>query len=245
MNSDVEVIVIVFLIIFFGTLFGGGLTWFFCHILKLNSHYVNIFCSGILIGLIGFELLPETLKHLDYVGVFTGISLGVFFMIAMEGLIHKTNSRFNRDSGIFLLLFAALFLHSIPTGLALGMNVQQQVVNPSVLLAAVFLHHIPEGVILMGTLIYTEMKVFIFGVFCFILSLAVSLNALGGLEWQSPSVKFTTILNGTAIGTLSYVTFYEILWKQSLYLSKIKVLSITLLGALLIILFFILVPVGH
>lgn len=65
MNSDVEVVVIVFLIIFFGTLVGGGLTWFFCRMLKLNSHYINIFCSGILIGLIGFELLPETLKHLN------------------------------------------------------------------------------------------------------------------------------------------------------------------------------------
>ncbi|AND42920.1 MAG: ZIP family metal transporter [Bacillota bacterium] len=245
MNSDLAVIVNVFLIIFFGTLIGGGLTWLICHTLKLNSHYINIFCSGILIGLIGFELLPETLKHLDFIGVFAGISLGVFSMIAMEGLIHKTKNRFKRDSGMFLLLFTALFLHSIPTGLAFGMNVQQQVVNPSILLAAVFLHHIPEGVILMGTLIYTEMNLFIFGVFCFILSLAVSLNALGGLEWQSPSEKFTTILNGTAIGTLSYVTIYEVLWKHSFHLSKIKVLSITLLGALLIILFFILVPIGH
>ncbi|EIJ78389.1 Zinc uptake transporter [Bacillus methanolicus PB1] len=231
--------------IFLGTTLGGWITKYISSNLKVNNLYINVFCGGLLIGLIGFDLLPETLQYLNPIGVYAGISLGVIFMEIIDRLVHKTKHRYKEEIESFILLFIALFIHSIPTGVALGMNLQKPILNHSFLIAAIVLHHIPEGVIMMASILHSKMKLKIFWFFCFILSFAVGLNTFWGIELKIQSVKFYTLLSGAAIGTLSYVSFYEILWKHSLALPLIKVVMTTLLGVILMKMFTIFMPMIH
>jgi zinc transporter, ZIP family len=166
-------------------------------------------------------------------------------MVFIDRLVHNTKHRFKGEIGSFLLLFIALFIHSIPTGVVLGVNLKEQGLNQSLLFAAILLHHIPEGVMMMAVILSSKINIKIFLFFCLILSLAVGINTFWGLELKNQSIKFHTLLTGIAIGTLSYVTFYEILWKHSLALPRIRVVITIMLGVILIKMFMVFIPIIH
>ncbi|MEH7013250.1 hypothetical protein V7087_20975 [Neobacillus niacini] len=114
------------------------------------------------------------------------------------------------------------------------MSLQQgQLINYG-LLAAFILHHIPEGMILMSLIPITKMKYRLFTIFCSTLSIVIGMNIFMGMNMRWDSIKWNTVMMGMTIGTLGYVTFYELLWKKSKNLPKGKVALIVLLGMIVI-----------
>ncbi|MBV7504207.1 ZIP family metal transporter [Bacillus sp. sid0103] len=151
-------------------------------------------------------------------------------MITMEVFLHKKSQLHQGDQETLYLLFIALIIHSIPTGVTFGISLQQgQLINYG-LLAAFILHHIPEGMILMSLIPITKMKNKLFTIFCSILSIAIGMNIFMGLNMRLDSIKWNTVMMGMTIGTMGYVTLYELLWKKSKNLPKGKVALIVLLG---------------
>lgn len=196
-------------------------------LLNKNYLYINVFCGGLLAGLLGFDLIPETLEKYDSLGVFTGISIGILLIILIDTMFHKQNIA-KLQSRVYIFLILALFLHSIPTGIALGFDLNEG--GNSALLNAILIHHIPEGIILMTTVTAIEKTVITFLGLAFILSLSVGLNVLIGVSSEIESLKIHTVFTGTAIGTIGYVTLYEIIWKSIKVLPKGKVVLFVCLG---------------
>lgn len=161
---------------FLGTLSGGVAVTIIIKVFHKNSFYLNVFCGGILAGILGFDLVPELLSNYRPVGIMAGISLGIFIMLLMDRFLH--NSRHNQieHQETFMLLFLALLFHSIPTGLALGIDFQDHDFQDSVLLGAILIHHIPEGMVMMVSVLYSKMKLKNFLVFCLLLTLTVGIN---------------------------------------------------------------------
>jgi zinc transporter, ZIP family len=58
----------------------------------------------------------------------------------------------------------------------------------------------------------------------------IGLNIFMGLNMRWDSIKWNTVMMGMTIGTMGYVTFYELLWKKSKSLPKGKVAFVVLLG---------------
>jgi zinc transporter, ZIP family len=128
------------------------------------------------------------------------------------------------------LLFLALLFHSIPSGIALGIDFQGEHFQDSVLLGAILIHHIPEGMVMMVSVIYSKMKVSTFWIFCLVLSLAVGINTFLGIKLDIQSIKLRTIFMGIAVGTLGYVTIFELLWKGLKSHLTLKMFMAALLG---------------
>lgn len=233
-----------FFIVFVGTTIGGYVAAILTGKVKKEG-YIHVFSGGLLLGLICFELLPEAFRELSFIGVAAGIFFGVYVMITLDIFIHRKAPHTQVGKWTIFLPFFALLVHSIPTGLALGLNLQQQLLNPTIFLAAAFFHHIPEGFILMGVLINSRGKAVFFIGLCTALSITVGLSSIIGAGLQPSTVKLPTMLNGIAIGTLSYITFYESIWKNYKKLPRLKAALVLFLGALLIYILLILMPMEH
>lgn len=159
--------------------------------------------------------------------------MGVLLIIIIDTMFHGRNNISKLDSRVYLFLFLALFLHSIPTGIALGFELQNE--GNSALLNAVIIHHIPEGIILMTSVMALEKNIFTFLFLASIISLSVGAAMLIGIKTNFDSLKLHTIFTGAAIGTIGYVTIYEILWKSLRKLPKYKVVLYVLLGTISIL----------
>lgn len=231
--------------IFLGSLTGGLAVTLFSKVLNKNYFYLNVFCGGILAGILGFDLVPELLSNYRPVGIMAGISLGIFFMLLMERFLHNKRHTFIENPEAFMILFLALLFHSIPSGIALGINFQDGHIQDTALLGAILIHHIPEGMVIMVAVLYSKMKIVTFWLFCFVLSLAVGINTYLGITLDFQSIKLRTLFMGIAIGTLGYVTFYEVLWKGLKKQLTFRMLIVTLLGTLFIRTYLLLSPFNH
>lgn len=229
MIEEIKLSSVVVLLIFSGMFLGGSSIQFMSLLLKRNSLYLQIFCGGLLVGLFAFELLPDVFRDFRLIGIFTGISIGIFIMFMIEIIIHKNTFQTEHTDTIYFLL-VALFIHSIPTGISFGMSLQSgQMINYG-LLIAFFLHNVPEGMVIMASMPLIKKKNKLFVTFCFTLSMVIGLNIFMGMYMRVDSIKWNTVMMGMTIGTMGYVTFYELLWKKSKKLAKGKVGLIVVLG---------------
>ncbi len=218
-------------LLIFGAMFlGGNSIRLMFLLLNKNSMYLQILCGGMLTGLFAFELLPEVFSHFQTIGIFTGISLGIFLMITMEVFLHNHSHLHQGNQETLYLLLVALIFHSIPTGFTFGISLQQGQLMDYGLLTAFILHHFPEGMIIMASIPPKREKNSLFTIFCFALSTVIGMNILIGLNMRVDSIKWNTVMMGMTIGTMGYVTFYELLWKKSKNLPKGKVALIVVLG---------------
>jgi zinc transporter, ZIP family len=245
MREAVEASFYIMIFIFLGTLSGGVAVTLFTKVFHKNSFYLNVFCGGILAGILGFDLIPELMSNYRPVGIMAGISLGIFFMLLMDRFLHNSKHNQIEYQETFMLLFLALLFHSVPTGLALGINFQDDHFQEPVLLGAILIHHIPEGMVMMVSVLYSKMKLKHFWIFCFLISFAVGINTFLGIILDFQSLKLRTMFMGVAIGTLGYVTFYEVLWKGLKKHLTIKMLMAGLLGILFLRLYLELIPFNH
>lgn len=222
-------------LIFLGSILGGGLVRILHPIIKEKYFYLNIFCGGLLAGLLSFDLIPETMNQYQSIGLIAGASAGILLMFATDHFLHGFKHSAIKRPEVFIMLFIALLIHSIPAGMALGLNFDE---TKDSLLRAVLVHHIPEGIVLMASVLYLKVKISFFWLVCVLISLTVGINVYLGLTLNVQSFKVSTMFMGAAIGTLSYVTFYEILWKGYKRHPSWQMLGTLLLGTLVIKLFF-------
>lgn len=234
MSTDIKVSLTIMGFIFMGTVLGGGLVKMFYPLLRYKYYYLTVFCGGLLAGLLAFELIPETIGSYERLGLLTGASGGIFIMILADKYIHQIKHSGLQNPQIILMLFIALLIHSVPTGIALGINLGE---GEAALLPAVLVHHVPEGIVLMASLLISKANIHLFWLLCFLLSAAVTINLYLGLTVNFESHKIPTMFMGAAVGTLSYVTFYEILWKSFKKYSSFIMLFVILSGILSIRLF--------
>lgn len=137
---------------FLGMYIGGVSATYLKSYLPGNIHRLYIFCGGLLAGLLIFEVIPESIKQYDQMGLIIGGILGLFVIITIDNMIHNkaisNNKKKNYIHGIIFLIIAVA-IHNIPTGLVLGSNITDHSITGSPLLLVLFLHHIPEGITLM------------------------------------------------------------------------------------------------
>lgn len=222
-------------LIFLGSILGGGLVGILHPIIKEKYFYLNIFCGGMLAGLLGFDLIPETMNQYKSIGLIAGASAGILLMFATDNFLHAFKYFAIKQHEVFIMLFIALVIHSIPAGMALGFTFDE---TKDSLLRAVLVHHVPEGIVIMASVLYSKVKMSLFWIVCGLISITVGINVYLGLTLNVQSLKVNTMFMGAAIGTLSYVTFYEILWKGYKRHPSWLMLGTIVFGILVIKLFF-------
>lgn len=222
---------------FLGMYVGGITTSYFKRNLPGNIHRLYIFCGGLLVGLLVFEIIPESIEKYDQMGLIIGGLLGIFTMLSIETIFHSKNmqkgKRKNYIQGI-IFLFIAVAIHNIPTGFAIGSNIVDQSITGSPLLLALFLHQIPEGITLMISSLLAGSNSLSFTLIIALLAIVLGISVIGGMSISNLSHQFNTILIGSAVGTLGYVTVHEILWKTKRTVTAKEYLFLVCLGLIFI-----------
>ena len=245
MTDAIETSLQISLFILLGTLLGGVTVIIVSKVLRRNYLYLNVFCGGILAGLLGFDLIPEVISNYPPMGIFTGICLGIFFMLLVDRYSHHTKHLHVEHLETLALLFLALLIHGIPTGIALGMNFHDSHFQDPSLLSAILIHQVPEGMVLMVSVLYARIKLRTFWLLCLLLALAIGVNTFLGITLNVHSISLRTIFMGAAIGTLGYVTVYEILGKGLKKHLTIKMILAALFGMGFLKLLHLFVPFSH
>ncbi len=79
-------------IYFYRNSFWWGVAVLITKVINQNHFFLIVFCGGVLAGLLGFELIPDVINSYQPIGIFIGISLGIFFVLIIDKFLHNTKS---------------------------------------------------------------------------------------------------------------------------------------------------------
>lgn len=140
--------------LFFGT-FGTTLGGIIGVCLKTTSNkflsFILSFASGLMLSIVCFDLIPESMELTSILNTVVGVILGVICMMICDVLVNKKFSINNSNTKNNLLktgiiVSIGLALHNFPEGLAIGSGFEASITLGYSLALAICLHDIPEGI---------------------------------------------------------------------------------------------------
>lgn len=204
--------------LFFGTI-GTTIGGIIGIISKRNSNrflsFILAFASGLMLAVVCFDLIPESLEISSLTTVIVGIILGIIVMTICDILVDK---KFNNSNSIKssllrtgIVVSIGLALHNIPEGLAIGSGFDASNKLGISLAIAICLHDIPEGIsmaIPMKNGGMSKMKVMFYVIMS---GIATGIGAWIGAIIGTISVKVIAICLSFAAGAMLYIVSGELI----------------------------------
>ena len=140
--------------LFFGT-FGTTLGGIIGVCLKTTSNkflsFILSFASGLMLSIVSFDLIPESMELTSILNTIVGVILGVICMMICDVLVNKKfiindNNTKNNLLKTSIIVSIGLALHNFPEGLAIGSGFEASITLGYSLALAICLHDIPEGI---------------------------------------------------------------------------------------------------
>jgi ZIP family zinc transporter len=211
------------------------------------------FAAGVMVSIVCFGLVPETLELASPMICLSGLILGNIVIMALnrivdiitdakdeklkvhhtheelyhEGLIIKEPSKILRSGFIMLI---AIALHNVPEGMAIGAGGGYNFRLGALLAGMIALHNIPEGMAIAAPLLAGGINR---GKVVFLTAIAGATTLLGGLIGillGSISDLAVALSLSAAGGAMLYIVFGEII-PQSIVMTKKRTASlVTLFG---------------
>ena len=137
--------------LFFGT-FGTTLGGIIGIIIKKQSNkflsFILSFASGLMMSIVCFELIPESMGISSIQNTIVGVILGIITMLLCDIVVEN---KFSYKKGKSLLktgiiVSVGLAIHNFPEGLALGSGFEASFKLGLSLAIAICFHDIPEGI---------------------------------------------------------------------------------------------------
>ncbi|WP_188455055.1 ZIP family metal transporter [Virgibacillus oceani] len=161
---------------------GGGLAWILKKI-KHNFTFIYSLSTGLIMGLLFLEMLPESIEmggwFILVCGLAAGIALFYFIHYCLDKITIITGSK---QKDIFvragLLLTVSIALHNFPVGLALGSTMGTDI--GGTLLATLILHNVPEGIIIFTPLFLAGFGFLTWVLFTVLMTVPIAMGAAFG-----------------------------------------------------------------
>ena len=140
--------------LFFGT-FGTTIGGIIGVCLKTTSNkflsFILSFASGLMLSIVCFDLIPETMELTSILNTVVGVILGVICMMLCDVCVNRKFSVNNGNTKSNLLktgiiVSIGLSLHNFPEGLAIGSGFEVSIKLGYSLALAICLHDLPEGI---------------------------------------------------------------------------------------------------
>ena len=137
--------------LFFGT-FGTTLGGIIGIIIKKQSNkflsFILSFASGLMMSIVCFELIPESMGISSIQNTIVGVILGIITMLLCDIVVEN---KFSYKKGNSLLktgiiVSVGLAIHNLPEGLAIGSGFEASFKLGLSLAIAICFHDIPEGI---------------------------------------------------------------------------------------------------
>ncbi|QTD40130.1 ZIP family metal transporter [Sporosarcina sp. Te-1] len=191
----------------FGIGLGGGIASII-HRFKRSIGTVYAVCTGLLLGLVSIEIIPEAIELGNWFVFAGGFGVGVLLFEWMHRLFpNHSRKDHGRNTGIFLA--AIISLHNFPMGVVLGTSEQTEV--GFALLQAMLLHNIPEGMVLFTPFCIAGIRFFVLCILSVLIALPVAAGAFLGQLIGAQHHVFWAFLISLSVGTIYMVTMKEIL----------------------------------
>lgn len=141
----------------FGTTIGGIIGVNIKNTSNKFLSFILSFASGLMLAIVCFDLIPESMEITNISNTVIGVVLGVICMIICDVLVQKKfsgnleNTEFSSSKNTNLLktgiiVSIGLALHNLPEGLAIGSSFEASIKLGYSLALAICLHDIPEGI---------------------------------------------------------------------------------------------------
>lgn len=245
-----EISVITLLGLFFGTIGTtiGGLIGVFS---KRNSNkflsFVLAFASGLMLAVICFDLIPDSIEISSVYVTILGIILGIIIMILCDNIVQnifnkkdniknsytvKKYSRKNKksiDVGLLktgIIVSIGLALHNIPEGLAIGSGFDSSTSLGLSLAIAICLHDIPEGISMAVPMKNGGMNPIKVMLYVILSGIATGFGALIGALVGNISKQVIAVCLSFAAGAMLYIVTGELIPEANqLYKGRITALG--------------------
>lgn len=172
--------------------------------------------AGIILSLVGFELLPESAATGGFTATLFGLLVGIFAAQKIDGLSGRVAIiSFKKGADVYLrsglLLALGIAFHNFPVGLAMGAGLMNEVKTGIDLAVAMLFHNFPEGLAMSIPLVLGGMdRIFIMSA-ASIVAVPAGFGAFLGSAFGYVPHGLLSVIFGTAIGTILYVTCHEII----------------------------------
>ena len=200
--------------LFFGTI-GTTIGGIIGIISKRNSNrflsFILAFASGLMLAVVCFDLIPESLEISSLTIVIVGIILGTICDILVDKKFNNSNSIKSSLLRTGIVVSIGLALHNIPEGLAIGSGFDASNKLGISLAIAICLHDIPEGIsmaIPMKNGGMSKMKVMFYVIMS---GIATGIGAWIGAIIGTISVKVIAICLSFAAGAMLYIVSGELI----------------------------------
>ena len=135
----------------FGTTLGGIIGLCLKNTTNKFLSFILSFASGLMLSIVCFDLIPESMELTSILNTIVGVILGVICMMICDILVNKKFSINNSNTKNNLLktgiiVSIGLALHNFPEGLAIGSGFEASITLGYSLAVAICLHDIPEGI---------------------------------------------------------------------------------------------------
>lgn len=225
-----------FLATFIGLGIGGVIAYFINGFSK-SIGTIYAICTGLILGLISFEIAPEAIEMGNWPIFLIGFILGILlFKFMHAGVYHNAMDEKKPQNSVFFLAIILSF-HNFPMGVIFG-TMEQSNAGLS-LLKAIILHNIPEGMILFAPLFLAGSRFFKMLLISFVVSAPVAIGALLGGAIHLNNDFIWSFLMSVIVGTIYMVTIKETLpesirHSSNIYSVVVAVITFFLLGGYMI-----------
>lgn len=216
----------------------GGILSTLIHGKKRSIGTIYSVCTGTILGLVSFEIVPEALEKGSWIIMIIGLLAGMFLFQLIHLFLEfsfKSLEMPHIKSGFLLTI--AISIHNIPMGMMMG-SIQHSEIT-SALLVTVVMHNIPEGMILFAPLFLAGFRMIILVGFSMIVAVPFGMGAYIG-EWIGiGSDHLWSFLIALSVGMIYMIAIREILpeairHSSHAYSLFVAVLSFLLVGAYLL-----------
>ena len=198
----------------FGTTIGGIIGISIKNTSNKFLSFILSFAAGLMLAVVCFDLIPESMEIGNISNTVIGIILGVLCMILCDVLVDRKynfNSKSNTLLKTGIVVSIGLALHNIPEGLAIGSSFDASIKLGYSLALAICLHDIPEGISMGVPMKNGGMKKYKIMFYIIMSGLATGIGVLIGVLIGEISSKLIALSLAFAGGAMLYIVSGELI----------------------------------
>ena len=200
----------------FGTTLGGIVGCTFNKVSNKFLSFILSFASGLMMSVICFDLIPESIQLSNFLISIIGILFGIITMIFCDLLV---KNKFNRNTKLKsnsllktgIIISIGLAIHNFPEGLAIGSGFDVSAKLGIGLAVAICLHDIPEGISMAVPMKNGGMAIWKVLLYVILSGITTGIGALVGAIIGNISQTIIAISLGFAAGAMLYIVSGELI----------------------------------
>lgn len=217
--STVFIVVFASILSLLGTMIGASLGVILKNPSKKVIGNLNGFAAGLMFVIVVFDLIPESIKKINFFYTIVFAVIGGFIILELDFLTGNNSIFKSSHSKVAFLASIGLMLHNFPEGIIMGAGFLANAnlgIKMSILIA---IHDIPEGIAIAAPLMALNIKPHKIILYSFIVAFPTVIGSLVGMYVGNLSEILLGVCLSIASGIMLYVVFIQMikeafnLWK--------------------------------